>query len=558
MAKRKKPPSPARFDESQVLKLAVQNHKNGDFQKAKDLYLRLLYHNPRNADVIHRLGTMAIQIEQFDKAEDFIRQAIDIGPITPTMLINYGTALRNLKRYEEAISAFDEALERDPNNANAHYNKGRALIANEQFTEAIEANAKAIEADPGLAEAWSNLGSAQKSKGLHLESLYAFDKAAQINPNMPELYRNMTSNLLEMRLYEPAIKMCERAVDVDPDKAGARYFLNSCLLTSGNLEDAWADFGVRFEHFEDIRKYRRPVPPPYWNGSEMRGKRFLIWTEQGIGEAILAISVLLEFFEEVEDCTVECWDRLVPIFSQSFPGIKFASVLNHKEIVENAETPFDFQMPALDLLTRYRPSIETFPKAKPFIKPNPEITGRLRAKYEEMAQGKRIVGMSWKSTSEKLGRFKSSVLEDWHNMIANPDLFFVNLQYGDYEEEWANYTSKYPCTMFDDPDIDPIGNLEDAVAQIAAMDLVISVSNSNVHIAGALGIPTWLLLPNSTSTIWYWFLDRTDSPWYPSVRIFRQKSMLDEERAWLPEAIEDMFEALQVWMDKPLPPRLVP
>jgi tetratricopeptide (TPR) repeat protein len=558
MSMSRKPPPPHRLSENQVLQVAVQHHKNGNLKDAKDLYRLILSNNPRNADVIHRLGTMALQVEHYEKAEDYIGQAIKIGPATATMYINFGTALRNLERYDDAIAAFDAALKLEPMNADALFNKGRSLISNKQFSEAIEVNSRAIELNPTDAEAWVNLGAAQKAKGQRLESLYTFDRATRIDPDQNEAYHNMGTILLEMRMIEAGILLYKKALSIDPSDLSNRYFLSANQLLVGHFTEGWEDFDVRFEKFEKEYKMRRLEPPPFWDGSDLKGKRILIWTEQGIGEQLLAISVLSEFLLEADECIVECWERLVPIFKRSFPDVSFIPFEEHENAVTSSEKPFDYQTPALNLLSRYRNSFDDFPVRESFIQPDPNLRNHLRAKYEEMAQGRRIVGISWMSTSEVFQAVKSAELLDWHVIIESPDLFVVNLQYGEYDDDVAEYKSTYTGTIYDDPEIDPMAGLEQAMAQIAAMDLVISISNSNVHMAGAIGVPTWLLLPNTTSIIWHWFLDRTDSPWYPSVRVFRQNSVLDQEGSWWVGVLDQVCEALGAWMSEPLPPRIEP
>jgi hypothetical protein len=129
---------------------------------------------------------------------------------------------------------------------------------------------------------------------------------------------------------------------------------------------------------------------------------------------------------------------------------------------------------------------------------------------------------------------------------------FVNLQYGDCAAEIAAAKRAFGVDILDDPEIDPLASLEDFFAQVAAMDLVVSTSNTTVHVAGALNIPTWLLIPRGEGALWYWFMDRSDSPWYPSVRIFREPELTDE-RLWPREVVKKVGEALEPWSRQPLP-----
>ena len=213
------------------------------------------------------------------------------------------------------------------------------------------------------------------------------------------------------------------------------------------------------------------------------------------------------------ECIVECGNRLIPVFARSFPNVEFIRRSDHNRFLKEQKTPIDFQTPSLNMLLGYiGRTIEDIPALNSYIEPDKEFRTQLREKYERLADGRRIVGISWRSTSEKLETRKSADLKFWHPVINNPNIFVVNLQYGENQEEIQQFQRTYQTTIYDDPDVDPLDSIEQAIAQISAMVLVISISNSTVHMSGALGIPTWLMLPRSSGVLWFWFLNAQTVP----------------------------------------------
>lgn len=544
-----RPPS---IDENAFYVAATKHHQAGQLQQAKNHYLAILNQNPKHARAIFGMGTMAMQVGQHEKAADFIKQAIKIGPDTALMHINLGAALRHLEKPEEAITAYDRAIKLDKNNSAAFYNKGRALQELEKFADARACYERAIEISDTDADAWVNLGTVQIETGDPDLALYSFETAARLSPNTGAPYGNAATVLFDRALYEIAMVLISKAVEVEPENFAYRLQLSNFLLTSGDLERGWADFDLRFIEGEKARKYRRSEPPPYWDGEDLTGKKILVWTEQGFGEEILAAGVLSDLMETGANCVVECSPRMVPVLQNAFEDVPVHSWTNHRETVDQANPPFDFQFPALSFLKTFRPSMDSIVSRQSVVKPDSQLLVELREKYEKMAAGRRIVGVTWKSKNSKIGPSKSIPLIELEPLLTKKDVFFVNLQYGDCTEEIENVRKSLGVDIYIDESVDPSGQLAPVFAQIAAMDIVLTVSNSNAHFAGALGTPAWMMLPKGRGQLWFWFMDRDDSPWYPSLSIFRQKSLpkLDEP-AW-PQVIEEVSVSFQTWLDKPL------
>jgi hypothetical protein len=216
-----------------------------------------------------------------------------------------------------------------------------------------------------------------------------------------------------------------------------------------------------------------------------------------------------------------CSERLVPLMRRSFPAAK---VVVRKEPLppEAVDPSIDFQMSQSELGLAFRRDWSAFPNRYHFLKADTARQNALRAKYQALRPGARLVGISWRSRNYEVGWLKGPGLTAWRSLLSTPgDVAFINLQYGDCQEELREVSTSLGTDVIHDPDVDPLKDMDLFAAQVGAMDLVISTSNTTVHTAGGLGVPTWVLLPQGRGRMWYWFRDREDSPWYPSLRLFR-------------------------------------
>ncbi len=536
-----------KIDEKAFLSAAIQQHAAGNLSQAKDLYRAILTQNPRHAEAIFRLGTIALQVKQYDKAEEFISKAIKIGPAFAAMYINLGAALRNLKEYDDAIKAYKKALRFGTHDVDAHYNAGRALQDAERYEEAQERYQKALSLSDRDPDIWINLGVVKRQLKDDTAALQAFETAARLNPNLGAAYSNSAALLFDNGFVEIAMVLIDKAIEVEPENHKYRFELSNFLLLSGDLVRGWRDFDKRFEHFDNAKAHRRAEPPKYLENESLKGKKLLLWTEQGLGEEIISSSIIEDVIKEGASCTFECSNRLVSIMKRSFPDIEIIGWKEHANAVKASSPSFDFQYPALSILSRFRPSLEEIPNQTSFLKDDKELTQSYRKRYEKLANGKRIVGLSWRSKNSEFGESKTLPLLSWEPILEAEDVFFVNLQYGDCTKELSDVKKALGVEIYQDPDIDPYGDLDPVFSQIAAMDLVISTSNSNVHIAGSMGVPVWSILPKARGLIWFWFLDKINSPWYPSVRLFRQKTIQSNNTEWWQDVLPEVVRAFDEW-----------
>lgn len=263
-----------------------------------------------------------------------------------------------------------------------------------------------------------------------------------------------------------------------------------------------------------------------WDGSILTDKTLLLYGEQGIGDEVMFSSCLSELIAQQPKQIILEYDLcLKPLVGRSFPSNKGSAkkhIVNHS----NEKITIDFQVALGNIPIFLHPDLGSFPVPKPFLIPDPNLVDKWINRFNNIGSGMKI-GISWRGGSTDLNKkTRSTPLQMWKSVLKSK-AHFINLQYGDCVSEINKVKETTGITIHDWPDADPLKDLDNFAAQIAVLDLVISIDNSTVHFAGALGKPTWILLPFAPE--WRWLLNRDDSLWYPTVRLFRQQKIGDWE-----------------------------
>jgi hypothetical protein len=325
----------------------------------------------------------------------------------------------------------------------------------------------------------------------------------------PQVRRKLT--LDDHQFHDLVVERLKQDLVKNPDDAQAHYNLGAWLLSAGKLTDeAWEHLSWRL-FLEGVSGDYTLFPIPVWDGEDITGKNIFVWLEQGIGDQIQVASMFNDAIAKCASVSVYCNRRVAPLFKRSFPG---ATILKPGDLGDDFRK-YDFQLTFGDLGQWCRKSFASFPKHKGYLKADPARAAELRAKYKA-GSNKPLVGLSWYSSNAKIGEGKSLDLLTLAHNVLHPGANFVSLQYDD-ASQWL-----YQDRIVRDSDINQMWDMEGFAAQVAAMDRVISISNTALHVAGALGVKALGLLSRGGCRNWYWFNERTDSPWYPSVELIRQ------------------------------------
>jgi Tfp pilus assembly protein PilF len=419
-----------------------------------------------------------------------------------------GNAFHQLDRLEEAIVHYQKCLTIAPNSAIVLNNLGNAWQRQEKLEEAIACYKESLSLEPNNALAYNNLGTVFSAQGQLEEALASFQQGLILEPNNVESHTNLGLFYQDQRQYEKAISYFNRAIEIDPDYVKAHWNFSLILLKLGNFQQGFEEYEWRWrrEQFPP-----RHLPKPVWDGSNLEGKTILLQAEQGMGDIIQFIRYVPLVVERGGHIIVECHSPIVRLLT---------TVAGVEKVVAIGETlpEFDVYIPLLSLPRILGTTLETIPIKIPYIYPLESV----KFKLEIPGKFDLKVGIVWAGNPKhEDDQNRSCSLTHFLSFLTIPNIAFYSLQ---KEPKSAEIKEIAPLANLVDLS-SKINNFADTAAVINQLDLVITVDTSVAHLAGALGKPVWVLLCYNPD--WRWMTEREDSPWYPTVRVFRQNRQGD-------------------------------
>lgn len=515
---------------------AFAQHRTGQSEEAETALRRCLGINPTYAQGYATLAALLADAERFSEAESVLRECLLTCPSHPTAQHDLAIVLHRQGRLPEAEQAYREAISLGVSGATIFVQLSDALLDMGRIDEAETLLSKALVNAPANAGLLTGLGRVEELRGNLKKALAFHDRAIAADKNYTESFVNRGNAWKFYGDLSRALADYDSALALNPDLPAATGNRGMTLLTLGRLSEGWPAFRSRIKARAGSIDLSGTNA---WDSSPLDGKNILVWTEYGLGDEVMFAGLLPELIAKVAHCTLVCSPRLVTVFSRAFPS------LTVRALGEPIDGEFDARLPLTDAAQWLRPSMESFPKHNGYIRADANYVERLRKRYQQSGD-ESLVGISWYSGGGiGTAPFKSIALEHWTPILNVPNIKFVSLQYGDCENEIRAIKKSIDCDIIHDSEIETSGDMDSFTAQVAAMDLVISVSNTTVHFAGALGKPVWALVPKGPGAHWYWVQDRTDSVWYPSLRIFRQP-----DRGQWHDPIDQVASQLEQWQRK--------
>jgi tetratricopeptide (TPR) repeat protein len=493
---------------------AGEHLRAGRVKQAKEI-AGLLMSGPAGGRAANLLGAIAQRRGDLVLAAQKFAEAARIEPGLAMAHANAGLVLRALGRRGEAVDSLERALALDPSPA-TRTALGLTLYELERFAEAEACYRRVLEQEPDNAQALGNLGLALGKQKKFDEAIERLRQASAIMPDDARGHFNLGQALRAASHGEEAIASLRRAIELQPDHGEAHRSLSHALWGLGRFGEGWDEYEWRWRKVDSVPG-RPAFQQPPWDGTPIRSGRLLLWGEQGIGDEIFFAGLVPEMAATAR-CLLECEARLVALFQRSFPGV---------EIVARSDPPdprtlaadIVAQVPTGSLPRWRRRRLEDFPARAGYLVPDPVWVEAFKKSYG--GGGRATVGISWyTSVLSQHGAERGIALDRWGKLLTVPGLSFVNLQYGDRAAEIAEVEAWLGMSILHDAGVDPLKDMDVFAAQVAAMDLIVSIDNSTAHMAGALGRPVWTMVPSDTDC--RWMLEREDSPWYPSMRLFRQ------------------------------------
>jgi tetratricopeptide (TPR) repeat protein len=488
-------------------------HAQGKRGEAVASYRRALALKPAYAEALCNLGNTLQAQGGLDEAISSYERALAIDPGYADARCNLGNILRTQKKFGEAVACFEQVLALEPDHLMALCSLGNALFDQGKLDEAVACFERARALQPDCAEAYNGLGSVLESQDKFDEAVTCFERALAIKPDYAEACANLGAVLVVEGKPEEALRRFTRALEFQPDYARARMNSAMLQLLAGDFASGWRNFESRWSVFAP-----RGFSQPLWRGEPLAGARILLHAEQGLGDSLQFLRYLPLVQEAGGAVVLELPARLRRLAAQ-LPGI--AALVNSGDPLP----PFDCHCPLMSLPLALSAAQETIPAQVPYLRV-PEEALQAAAALAWPAAGLRV-GLVWAgSPNHAKNRFRSMPLALLEPLFGLRDIHFFSLQMGPETEQLGAQPSALGAHIADlSQAMGSVSDMADTAALIAQLDLVISVDTSVAHLAGALAKPVWVLL--SYAADWRWLLDREDSPWYPTARLFRQPALGD-------------------------------
>lgn len=543
-----------------MLKDALRHYEAGRFEQAKQICDRALTLNAADPLALQLGGMATHQLGDHTGSVALLQRAANIEKNDASIWNNLGNALRTCARTQEAMAAFQKAMQLDPKLAEAHSNFGFGLYEQGQLEESLEHFQRAIAVDPNFmlarnnlgcaledlqrtdeaiavyqealrrnpqcADTYANLGNALRRRDRHDEALEILRRGLELSPHLPEALINLGGVYRDLWRFDEARDCYERAIAARPNYAEAHWNLALVLLLQGDFARGWREY-TWCRHVKKVAPKIFPRNSQVWQGEPLAGKTILLVADQGLGDTIQFIryapllkqqgaTVVAAVQPALRELLKNCpgVDALVPL-ADSFP-------------------PHDYYSLLLSLPAFLTPHIASIPQGVPYIQADARLIEKWRPRMEAIAGFK--IGIAWQGNPEyELDRYRSVPLRQFEQLAKIPGVQLVSLQRGFGTQQLAEVRRDFSVVELGEELDLTTGAFMETAAVMYHLDLVICIDSALTHVAGALGAPIWLLA--STAIDWRWLLDRDDSPWYPTLYLYRQKTRLQ----W--QSVFDRMEA---------------
>ena len=481
------------------------------FGEAVDSFREALRLNPNYYEALSNISVPLNKLGRFDEAYLACEQAIILKPDYAQAYSNKGYTLHELKRYSDAIACYEKALSLTPNFSEAYLNLGNSLHELKRYSDAIACYEKALSLKPDYAEAYSNKGYTLNELGKYSEAIACYDKAMVINPNYAEAWLNKGESLYELSKFEEAAVHYDKALSIKTNYAEALWNKSLLLLLRGDYERGFPLYESRWE----IKKVseiagKRNFDKPTWLGREsIQGKTILVYSEQGFGDFIQ----FCRYVSLVSDLGATV---ILEVPRELYSLLKNMKGISQLVIQGGVLPSFDYQCPLLSLPLAFNTKLESIPSVEAY-RPLKKSLDSCADWELSLGPKKTIrVGLVWSGNPQHKNDHNRSLTLTSILPYLPSQFEYVSLQKEVRDIDKLTLDSSLKIKNF--PNL--LDNFEDTARLIKELDLVITVDTSVAHISGALGQKTWILVPYVPD--WRWLLDREDSPWYPSVRLYRQ------------------------------------
>lgn len=502
----------------------------GALEEAVEKFTAVLHTAPHHPLALYGLGFAYLRQDAFEKAELSLTAAARSLPQTASadfiaeLYLASGLVARRLGQDEAAGQHYRRALVARPHDAQTWFNLTNLAADGADLKSAKRAAKRSTLCRATWADAWNNLGRIEND----LENLegagWAYRRALLLEPGHRFGWNNLGVVDKKQDRLGTAIANFKRSIAQNPDQIDAWANLGRNLLLTEQFDSGWdaISHNWRLAGFEaEGGWFKHPI----WDGSKIPGgKALLVWCNDKIGDEVLYSFFMPDVLAKAGRVIFLVTPRLYDIFSRSFPGMEIISWDQTSPPDYNPDDVAAFY--PLDFIGKHVVGkTADFPPPRALLKANT----KLAAKHKDRDPRLRI-GLSWHSVNTIIGSYKSQRLEDWRAIMEVPNTRFFSLQYGDHHDEVEDVAQRLGLPVEIPDGVDQLTDIEGFSAFLSTLDLVISISSTTAHIAGAIGTPSWVMLPAGPGLSWFWFLEGRQCRWYPHTKLFRQNQVGD----WAP------------------------
>jgi tetratricopeptide (TPR) repeat protein len=495
----------------ELLREAENAYREGALDQARQCCLAALRQSPDDARALFLMASVAADAKQIDDGLQWARRAIRARPRDASAHYALGRVWEAAGRYAEAESSYRASVALDPTNAKAHNNLGAVLHIRGRLEEALDCYRKALQLDPAQPQANQNYAAIVNDPGAQQAAIEGYLRQTAANQNDAAAFRHLANVYFEQGRKEEALAGLERAIALEPDDANSHFAKASLLLSLGKYAEGWKEYEWRWRT-EAFKSPAVRFPQPMWDGDKLDAQ-VLMHGETGFGDMLQFVRYAPLVAQRCAGVILECQPQLKSLLA-GLDGVT--------QLVAQGEPlpPFAAHIPLIRLPHVFGTTLEDIPWRGAYVHADSARIAEWRAALQPGAGLK--VGLAWTGNPQNLGNPKRSItLAELAPLARVPGVRFYSLQKGAGAEQAVAASSSIRLVDL----TGRIRDFSDTAALIELLDVVITIDTSIAHLAGALAVPTWVMLSHSPD--WRYHLERSDNPWYPTMRLFRQPRASD-------------------------------
>ena len=527
-----------------LVNLGLLYFSKGLYEESNHFNYRVLKIKKGYQPTLRDIGTNHLMLRNYKIAEDILTKSLKLNSVDYINMNALGLVKMRLDKHEEAKRLYLKAIQVNKNYYTTYNNLGLYYERIGETEKAFNCYKQTLSIEPNYPNSLNNLGMLYFYYEENKKAFECFNRALKIDPKMSDLYFNLGHAYFKMRKFKEAENWFQKGFKISPENLNGHYNYSFLLLATHQYKKAWNEFDYRLKRSININEnpLYEVIKNKIWDNQKLKDKKILIVREQGAGDEILYGSMYRELIKSGNDIKIEADPRILPLFERATNSsgifIEKDTISQNKKLLKK----IDLIIFAGSLGKIFRKNKKNFPNKNIYLETKDNLLNKIKSELDNVDNNLKV-GLSWFSKNKRIGGGKSMTLDALKPVLKNKKVTFVNLQYGDHDQEIVDFKNKTGIDIINLKHIDKFNDFESLAALIKSLDLMITVSNTTAHLAGAVGQNTWVMAPKNDSLLFYWNTGEESTPWYPSVKIFSKIKTWDD-------TIKKINIELKKWINK--------